>query len=159
MCTPRLAIVCALVAMSSGLSSLAPVVSEAKGWIDTVSGLLHSLSTILYINDTVRSRPTTCDNFAYAQLIESSVIERKVETPRETPCVISKGSSGLPGLGKVHGKVPSIRSSGRIPACRAAARMNIFTLDPVCRRRRATFTSLVPGTNPSPPTIARTPPV
>ena len=73
--------------------------------------------------------------------------------------MISKGSSKFSGLGKVHGKVPSIKSSGCTPACNAAERIKNLMLEPVCRRRNAMLTSLCPALKPGPPTIARIAPV
>ena len=111
------------------------------------------------MRSTTRLSPTICDNFAYAQLIESQVMRLNEPTGSLTPSSIKKGSSGFSGFGKVHGSVPSMRSSLSTPASSAAARMNIFTLEPVCRRRIARFTSFSPALNGLPPTIARIAPV
>ena len=106
-----------------------------------------------------RFSPTIWASRAYAQLIESHVCSSRVVSGLLTPFVILNGSSGLPGFGSVHGRVPSMRSVPSTPASRAAVRTNILMLEPVWRRRRARFTSLRPGANPGPPTRARTAPV
>ena len=107
---------------------------------------------------TTRCSPTICASRLYAQLIDSEVITASVLTPRLTALVITKGSEGLPGLGSVHGAVPSMTSFGCTPACSAAARMNNLMLEPVWRGTRAMFTSLTFRLKPRPPTMTRTAP-
>src|SRR6185503_8104154 len=96
-----------------------------------------------------------CERRAKAQLIDDHVMFSSGPTGFDVASVIGNGTFGSLGSGNTHGDVPSIRSSGWTPASRAAARMKILMLEPVCLGTNAMLISLVRGTNPLPPTMAR----
>jgi hypothetical protein len=109
---------------------------------------------------TTRLSPTICDRRANPQLVDAHVFSARLTTPRLGPSLIWKnGSTGSPGLGRMHPIWPSSRSPAWAPACSAAARMNSLMLDPVWRGASAMFTSFSFGWKPAPPTIARIAPV